>query len=133
MHLRSANAQLQFDPATGAAWRMELDATPIPLLDSASGLFDLAIPLADELPHRLRIASDQVRPETTLGGGQLSLHWESLRSSRGDFAVSCTLRMAPHDGGGFSAQLEILNHTALIIPQVLFPNLIGLRPTGPAV
>lgn len=127
MEWTSADATLSFDP-TGAVLRsIELIGSPRPLLRSEEPLFDLALPLPQELPHRLSVTMSQAPTSIAMG----LLQYVSLQSTRGEFPVACTLRVRPEPSGGFALQLTVENRSKFTIPQVVFPRLIGLLPTGP--
>src|SRR4051812_3832679 len=132
MEISSDDARLTLDEKTGLLQRLALTKFHLPLLDANAGLFDLALPLPDELPHRLRLTKPQPQLNVTQADGETRIAYRSLESNRGTHEVSCVLRIRPEAGGAFAMRLEIVNHTPYVIPQVLFPNLSGLKATGPA-
>src|SRR5437660_935801 len=125
MDLTSGDATLLIDPQSGLL--REARHQLVTLLEGASGLFDLALPLADELPHRLSATGQDKVSSAVNAQGELRLQYDSLRSARDEFQVSCTPRIRPEAGSGFAMQLAVINHTSQIIPQVLFPYLEGFR------
>src|SRR5258706_4906323 len=133
MELSADDARLTVDPKTGALRYIGLAGFQLTLLEGNAGLFDLALPLPDELPHRLRVTDRESIPTFTSDGGEHRISYISLQSAHGTFDVACTLRIRPDEStGGFAVRLEIVNHTQQVIPQVLFPNLSGLKATRPA-
>lgn len=130
MEIQSGDARLTIDSATGALSQLGLGYFHLPLLDGNAGLFDIALPLPDELPHRLRTAAGQTTSSVEQVGDEWHLRYNSLRSDRGAFEVSAVVRIRPDAGGGFAMRLEVVNHTPQVIPQVLFPHLAGLTATG---
>jgi len=132
MDLSARDARLTLDDKTGLLKRLGLAGFHLPLLEGNAGLFDLALPLPDELPHRLRVTDRHQALDVSSIGPEWQLTYLSLSSPRGIHEVSCVLRLRPESDGSFAIRLQIVNHTPHVIPQVLFPNLSGLRATGPA-
>ena len=130
MQLDCDDARLTLDPRSGVLRELSLRDSPKPLLEGAAGPFDLALPLPDELPHRLRIDESQLTSDVSQVGDEWHLRYDTLRSDRGAFQVSAVLRIRPSPGEGFAMRLAIVNHTPHVIPQVLFPHLVGLHPAG---
>lgn len=130
MELQSGDARLFIDPVDGSLRELGLRGFHLPLLEGDSGLFDIALPLPDELPHRLRTPLGQRISGVEQRGDEWHLRFNSLRSERGRFEVSAVLRIRPYPGGGFGLRLHVVNHTPYVIPQILFPHLAGLTATG---
>jgi hypothetical protein len=131
MEFSCDDGRLKIDPRTGVVQGLALAHFPTPLLgNGVAGLFDIALPLPDEPPHRLRI--DARQPLSAVGeeGDEAYFRYDALRSRRGTFHVSTVLRVRASPAEGFAVRLEVINHTPHVIPQVLFPHLVGLNPTG---
>src|SRR4051794_5339661 len=102
MEWTSSDATLSLEP-TGAVLRsIELIGSPRPLLRSDLPVFDLALPLPEDLPNRLRVAPSQ-QPASD------SLRYASLLSEHGEQPIACTLQVKPAASGGFALQLTIEN------------------------
>ena len=129
MIIETAHTQLTIDTDNGILRKIQLKDFPRPLLLGASGLFDIALPLPDEMPHRVKGSYSQTVSRVEQKNGQTILHFKTLKSDRGVFEVSAKLRIQPTDRG-FKVRLEIINHSSHRIPQVLFPCLNGVQPTG---
>ncbi len=130
MELQSGDARLSIDPVDGALVELGLRGFHLPLLEGRAALFDIGLPLPDELPHRLRTPRGQRVNGIAKVGDEWRLRYDSLRSERGEFDVSTVLRIRPEPAGGFAMRLEVINHSPFIIPQILFPHLAGLTATG---
>src|SRR5437762_2563771 len=59
MEFSNDDGRLRIDPACGVLRELSLKRFPRPLLDGEAGLFDVALPLPDDLPHRLRVDERQ--------------------------------------------------------------------------
>jgi hypothetical protein len=132
MDLTCDDARLTIDPASGVLREIMLRHVSNPLLDGASGFFDIALPLPDDLPHRLRIDESQRTSHAAGTGDECQLRFDTLRSTRGAFEVSASLTLRSISGEGLAMRLQVINHTPYVIPQVLFPKLVGFNPTGEA-
>lgn len=130
MEIQSGEGLLTIDPVSGALTQLSLGNFHLPLLEGMGELFDIALPLADDLPHRLRAAGGQRATLSDRQGEGWCLGYEVLRSERGTFDVPVLLHIQPEIRGGFAVRLEVINHTSRVIPQILFPHLSGLVPTG---
>ena len=130
MELFAGEARLKIDLVSGALRELGLRDFHLPLLDGDAPLFDIALPLVDKLPHRLRHPLGQRTAAVEQVGDAWRLRFDTLRSERGVFDVSVTLVIRPQSDGAFAVQLEVFNGTSQIIPQILFPNLAGLTATG---
>jgi hypothetical protein len=130
MEFSCDEGRLRIDPKTGVLRELGVADFPRPLLDGGSGLFDIALPLPDELPHRLRVDAAQHTSDVGSGGEDTYFRYDALRSPRGTFQISAVLRVRPSPGEGFALRLELVNHTPHVIPQVLFPHLVGLNASG---
>lgn len=121
-----------FDPGSGGL--LELEYEGLKLLEAAPGrasLLDAAYPGHGFEPLRLGTRySRDARVEVADGG--IAITWQTLGMSRafepkGSVAASVLIRPAA-DGRSVTLKASMENKSELAIPQVLFPDLSGLRP-----
>jgi len=112
-----------FYPATGAI----LEAAP-----EKAGLIDLAYPVDSFTP--MRLASRFSRAHIAKEGNGIVITWDSLGPSRRNFmlptgkvSAQVTIRAA-EDGRSVILACRIENKSAAPVPQILFPDLWGLKP-----
>ncbi len=98
----------------------------------AGGLLDVAYPIPAFSPLRLASGYSQGVVESDKQGATIT--WEALGASRKSFqnaedkvTASVTIKAAD-DGRSVVLSCRIENHSSHSIPQVLFPDLRGLRP-----
>ncbi len=110
-------------PATGVI----LDATP-----EVGGLLDLAYP-TDSFPA-MRLASGFSKARVVKGDGVVTIHWDQLGPSRsnlplprGGVQAEVAIKAAP-DKRSVILTCWIKNASSLKVPQILFPDLRGLKP-----
>lgn len=133
MKLTSSSSRLQIDDRTGFLTQLALAEPDITFQSGgANGLFELALPLEDYATHRLRLDGSQKLPTITQRGHQITMVYPALISDQGEYAVEATLRISSLQDGSYSLQLTLVNRTPYTIPQVSFPDLDGLAPTGAA-
>jgi hypothetical protein len=112
------------------------------ILNSASdsaGLVDVAYPVQDFLPLRLASRFSKANIEIDKNSGGATIIWDPLGPSRtnvklpdGKVVARLKISAAP-DGRSVILQCTIENKSSAPIPQVLFPDLRGMRPlAGPA-
>jgi hypothetical protein len=130
MEFSSGDATITINQASGVLERIELLASEQSLLLGDRGLFDLALPLPDLPSYRLRISAAQRTVDWKQTADEIHWRYDSLRCDRGEFPINATVTMRALSEGGFAMRLTIVNHSPDTIPQVLFPNLHGLQPTG---
>jgi len=129
---------LVFDEQTGNLLRLAHPATGVMLQapPEAAGLLDLAYPVPAFTPMRLASGFSAARLEQ--GKDELTITWEALSPSRSNFplpagkvSAAVTVRAAP-DGRSVIMSCHIENRSEAPIPQVIFPDLRGLKPfVGP--
>jgi hypothetical protein len=120
------------DKETGSILRLShpgvgmiLDATP-----DAASVLDLAYPVKEFEPLRLASRFSHGAKIAKIGD-RLSIHWDQLGASRsfvdvpGRVAATVTLTAAA-DGRSVIMTCQIENHSNHAIPQVLFPDFLGL-------
>lgn len=103
---------------------------------SAGGL-DVAYPVPEFVP--MRLAGRHGKAEIVQADRAITIRWPTLAPSRANFALpegrvsaEMTIAAAP-DGRSVILRCKIENASSALIPQVLFPDLRGLRPVhGPA-
>jgi hypothetical protein len=99
-----------------------------------AGLVDLAYPIDDFWPLR-RGASHATEVRIEREAGRVTLHWPDLAPSRDQFDLEGTVAATvvlteADDGRSILMRCTIENDSPLPVPQVLFPDLRGLTPTG---
>ena len=126
--------QVKVDARTGSIVSLYYPATGVLLKAkrASSGLLDLAYPVKAFSP--LRLASRFSAARVTSESNGIRISWDALGASRnnvplhvGKVSAQVTIRAA---GDGRSAILSchIENHSNVPIPQILFPDLWGLKP-----
>lgn len=136
VHLRLNGLDITLDAQNGSLRQLAgpevgviLDASP----DSA-GLVDVAFPVREFVPLRLASRFSKAGIEVDENGGGATITWDPLGPSRTHFnlsdgRVAARLRIsAAPDGRSVILQCTIDNKSSAPIPQVLFPDLHGLRP-----
>jgi hypothetical protein len=100
----------------------------------AAGLLDVAFPLANYVPMRLATRFSCAIIEENARG--VTISWPELAPSRthvslppGSVNARVTISAAP-DGRSVLLRCRIENKFAQPLPQILFPDLFGLRPLG---
>jgi hypothetical protein len=126
--------EIRIDPGTGALLSLvypqvgtilETDAT-------SAGLLDLAYPVEEFPPLRLATRFSKAQIQNTVDG--MTVHWETLGSSRPEFPlpsgkVSARVTFRPAmDRRSVIVSCRIENHSRAPVPQVIFPDLVGLKP-----
>ncbi len=122
------------DEQTGGIVRMGYPATGV-ILDAkpeSAGLLDVAYPVQEFVP--LRLATRFSKARVTREKDALTIVWEPLGPSRTAFRlpdghVNAQVRFrAAADGRSVILTCRIDNRSSAPVPQVLFPDLRGLRP-----
>ncbi len=131
MELTTPNGRLRLDPRTGYVKGLSLagGATRVHG-DAGAGLFEVALPLPDYAPHRIRLTEKQVTPVVEKSRDTVRISYGQLRSDYGEFALEAEVIIRGESEAGFSLRMTLTNNTRFMVPQVLFPNLVGLEPTG---
>jgi len=125
--------EVGIDEETGSIVRLSYPATGI-ILEApakAAGLVDLAYPL-DSFPA-LRLAPRFSRAQVQKQGNSVRIYWWALGASRPGLAlpskVSVEVKLAAaEDGRSVILSCRIVNGSSAPVPQILFPDLWGLRP-----
>jgi hypothetical protein len=126
--------ELGIDEKTGSLVDMGYPATGV-ILESpaeAAGLLDLAYPVRTFLPLRLASRFSQARVVNEDGG--VTITWDALAPSRSNIPIPegkvfAQVRIRPAaDGRSVIMTCRIANRSSASVPQVLFPDLQGLRP-----
>lgn len=126
--------EVSIDRQTGSLIELSYPATGIILhaLPKSAGLLDVAYPVPQFLA--MRLASRFSRAKVTRGPKSLTISYQELGPSRTDIplppgkvSAQITIRTA-HDGKSAILSCQIENRSAAPIPQILFPDLWGLRP-----
>lgn len=122
------------DSETGSLVLLSYPATGVILeaLPENAGLVDLAYPVESFTP--MRLASRFSRAHVAKEGNGVVITWDALRPSRSNFAlpagkvfVQVSIRDAG-DGRSVILACRIQNKSAAPVPQILFPDLWGLKP-----
>lgn len=116
------------DAAGGLASLVADDGTEYAAGTGGRGLLRIAAPLPDYPSHYVELGAHGAPEVVEEDGGLLLVH-DGLASAhaRVDVRVEVRLRPAP-EGLVLSARVE--NRSGLRLPQVAFPQLLGLRPVG---
>jgi len=134
--LRFNGLDMGIDEQTGSLIYLSFGATG-PILEAppeAAGLLDVAYPVRVFTP--LRLASRFSKARVVKEGDGVSIVWDILGPSRNSFPlpqgkVSARVSIqAARDGRSAILSCRIENHSSQRIPQVLFPDLWGLKPLG---
>jgi hypothetical protein len=130
--------RIELDGETGGILSLEYPKVGRMLSTEAgtASLVDLAFPLGDYVP--LRLGTRHAKAEFDVKPDRVVITWPRLAPSRSDVKLpegsavaSATLAAAP-DGRSVILTCRIDNRFDVPIPQILFPDLEGLRPIGPA-
>jgi hypothetical protein len=124
------NGRVDIDPATGAIAALHLDdpATDFVRESPGAGLVRVAVPLPHYQSHFLE-AGTHGAPEIAETGDAIVLRYGALTSAEGTFpiGVEVTLR-GGEDGLVVSASVH--NGWTAPLPQIIFPQLMGLEAVG---
>jgi len=130
MRIISKDSYLEWDEASGTLRAIGFEKGAIRFFAGAATLFDVALPLPDRIMHRVR--PDPEGAAVAADGPGIAINFGKLRSELGEFDIEVELEARPRGDGAFALRLHVANHSPYPIPQVLFPDLDGLTPTGPA-
>lgn len=120
------------DRETGSLLQLSSSSTGVILKASAetAGLVDLAYPVESFIP--MRLASRFSRAEVAQEKNEVVITWNALGASRSnltDGKIYAQVRIrAADDGRSVIMTCRIENKSAVPVPQVLFPDLWGLKP-----
>lgn len=126
--------QIRVDARTGSIVYLYYPATGVILKAkrASAGLLDLAYPVKAFSP--LRLASRFSVARVTKESNGIKISWDALGASRnnvplpaGKVSAQVTIRAAG-DGRSVILTCHIENHSSAPIPQILFPDLQGLKP-----
>jgi len=126
--------ELGIDQGTGSIVRLACPATGAILegAPASAGLLDVAYPVEAFMP--MRLASRFSRANFVKDAKALTIRWDRLSPSRthvplpeGRVSAQVTIQQAT-DGRSVIMTCRIENHSDAQIPQVLFPDLWGLKP-----
>lgn len=129
MKLQSERGYMEWGTA-GQLRVIGLNGEITPLLTGEAPLMEVALPLPDYPAHRARPAVMRVGGEPA--GEGVSISAAVVASPVGQFPVRTEVECRALPGGSFALRARVTNESAETIVQVFFPNLEGLRPTGPA-
>lgn len=126
--------EIALDRETGCLVHLASEATGA-ILTAAEGrasLLDAAYPVASF--HPMRLGCRNARASVSQDSGGVAIEWKQLGPSRpnllpGGALVSArvTIRAAP-DGRSVIFSARLRNDSTAPVPQILFPDLAGLRP-----
>lgn len=125
---------LRIDEQTGSLVYLSYPATGVILQASpeSAGLLDVAYPIESFAP--LRLATQFSKARIAKGPNRLTITWDQLGPSRSNFklpggkvSAQVTIRAAD-DLRSVILNCRIENRSDAPIPQILFPDLRGLRP-----
>src|SRR5579875_792678 len=126
--------EISIDRQTGSLIELSYPATGLILQapPKAAGLLDVAYPIHAFLA--MRLASRFSRGSVTIGLRNIVISYQELGPSRTDVPlppgkVSAQITIqAAHDGRSVVFSCRVQNHSAVPIPQILFPDFWGLKP-----
>jgi len=136
VHLRLNGLDITLDAQNGSLRQLANPEVGV-ILDASrdsAGLVDVAFPVREFVPLRLASRFSKARIEIDKDGGGATITWDPLGPSRTHFnlsdgRVSARLRIsATPDARSVVMQCTIANRSSAPIPQVLFPDLRGMRP-----
>jgi len=128
--------ELGVDDQTGSLIYLSYPATGR-ILESApdsAGLLDLAYPVDSFVPMRLASRFSKARVVKGING--VTIIWDALGPSRSNFPlpsgkVSAQVQIqSASDGRSVILTCRIENQSSAAVPQILFPDLHGLKPFG---
>lgn len=130
--------EMEFDGETGGLLRLTYPSVGnlLEATKDRSSLVDLAYPIKDFEPLRLATRFSH-GAKINQSSNAVEIHWEKLGASRSRFAVvgnvSATVRFAAApDGRSVVLSCKVHNQSKNNVRQILFPDLMGLRPVGGA-
>jgi hypothetical protein len=121
--------QVTIDRATGALVRATAaDGTEFMGGTAGKGLVRIAAPLPDYPSHYVEIGL-HAAPSVTEADGRLTLVYERLGTLHAqlDIRVEVDIESGPE---GLVMRARIVNNSDIRLPQVAFPQLLGLMPVG---
>lgn len=127
--LQMRGGRAVFDRASGALVRVSAaDGAEFVAGTAGRGLVRIAVPLADYPSHYLELGTHGA-PSVTSSGNILRLVHERLTSRHAalDIRVEVEIESRPE---GLVLRARIVNGSDLRLPQVAFPQLLGLMPVG---
>jgi hypothetical protein len=140
VHLSLNGLDIALDAQNGSLRQMSSPYTGV-ILDApreSAGLVDLAYPIQEFVPLRLGSRFSKASIEIDEKGGGATVTWDPLGPSRSNFKlpdgkvlVKVRITAAP-DGRSVILQCTIENKSSAPVPQVLFPDLRGMRPLAGA-
>jgi len=133
VNVRLNNLDVGIDDSTGSIVSLSYSATGamIETSSESAGLVDLAYPVEAFAPMRLASRFSKARVAKDENG--VTITWDMLGPSRGNFPlpkgpVSAVVTIkAAQDGRSVILRCRIENHSTAPIPQILFPDLWGLK------
>ena len=126
--------EIQIDEQNGSIRYLSYPSTGVMLEASpeAAGLLDVAYPVEAFTP--MRLATRFSHAQVTREANGIRINWAVLSPSRAEFSLptgkvsaQVTIRAAD-DGRSVILSCQIENQSGAEIPQILFPDLWGLRP-----
>jgi hypothetical protein len=115
-----------------AALRLHDPATDFVVAPPRAGLLRLALPLPDHFSHHAE-AGTHGAPDVLGTPGGLRLTYAALTTSEGAVPVRIEIELGPDaETEGLRLRARVHNGTDGVIPQVVFPQLLGLGPVDGA-
>ncbi len=128
VQLHLSGSDIELDPTRAAITRVASPTREFVSASHAGSLLRLAVPLEGYAAHWMELGPDAPRVEHD--GDTVRLTFESLRSNHVELAVRVEIEATPTDDG-LVLRARVRNDTGLDIPQVIFPQVLGLVPRAP--
>ena len=135
MKVKSDNGTIEIDKKSGAILRVFLERPLVEFVKTSfcsGGLFEVALPLENYIPHRIRINKSQTVEIYYPQKNVVLITYVQLKSSKGTFSLKVEIKIQGGQSGEFSLWMRLVNQTEIVIPQTIFPNLTGLIPINSA-
>jgi hypothetical protein len=126
LRLEALNSTVQVDPRSGAlaSLRLAEPLTQFVARPAAAGLLRFALPLDDHPGHHVE-AGTHGAPEIEAVDGALRLRYAALSTEEGPVAATVEITLTAA-ADGLRLHAAVHNTGDATIPQVLFPQLLGL-------
>lgn len=128
VQLRLSGADIELDPARAAITRIATPTRDFLSAPHAGSLLRFAVPIKGYAAHWMEPGLEPSRVEHD--GDTVRITFESLRSKHVELPVRVEVEATPTDDG-LVLRARVRNDSDLDIPQVIFPQVLGLIPRAP--
>lgn len=129
VRLQAGSGSVDLDPETGAVTSIQLDGRAfVSEAGRTSGLVRMSVPTDNYPSHYLELGTHG-RPDVQQIDGGVRLVYDGLRSQYAELAVDVAVDLTTTDDG-LVVRARVENNSAQTIPQLVFPQLIGLEAVG---